>query len=91
MLASEPDAHRSALIHAIMCMITVHINACFLDPFLTYMEAPAPFTTVDRQAMAFAEITGCLVPEVQDDTMFVRATPLFVEDLAASGIGLREN
>jgi len=55
------------------------------------MEASAPFATVDGQAVAFAEIASCLVPKVQNDTMFVRATPLFVKDFAASGIGTREN
>ena len=74
-----------------MCVASIRANAWFLDSFLAYMEASASFTTVNCQAIAFAEIAGCLVPEVQDDTMFVRATPLFVEDLAAFGIGLREN
>ena len=58
---------------------------------MAYMEASAPFTAVDGQAVAFAEIAGCLVPKVQGNTMLVRATPLLVEDLAASGIGPREN
>jgi hypothetical protein len=66
-------------------------NSCFLDSFLAYMEASAPFAAVDGQAVAFAEVASCLVPKVQNDTMFVRAAPLFVEDLAASGIGARKN
>jgi hypothetical protein len=66
-------------------------NSCFLDSFLAYMEASAPFTAVDYQAVALAEIARCLVPKVQSDTMFVRAAPMFIEDLAASGIGAREN
>jgi hypothetical protein len=55
------------------------------------MEASAPFATVDNQAVAFAEIASCLVPKAQNDTMFVRATPHFVEDLAASGVSARQN
>lgn len=55
------------------------------------MEAAASFAAVDGQAIAFAEIAGCLIPEVQDNPMFVRPTAFFVEDLAASGISAREN
>jgi hypothetical protein len=55
------------------------------------MEAAAPLAAVHDQIIAFAEIAGRLVPEVQDNAVFV-CTPAFsVENLAASGISVREN
>ena len=45
-----------------------------LDPFLPYMKAA--HAAVDRQVIAFAEVTDRLVPEVQGNTMFVSGTAM---------------
>jgi hypothetical protein len=66
-------------------------NRGFLDPFLSDMEATAPLAAVDGQVITFAGMTSCSVPELQGNTMFVGSTACFKEDLAASGIGAREN
>jgi hypothetical protein len=62
-----------------------------LDPFLTDMEAAALLAPVDSQNIAFADMTGCLVPEFQGNAVPVRRTPVAVENLAAIGIGTRKN
>ena len=77
--------------YAMMPVAKIGARTWALDPFLTYMKAAAPLTAVDGQVITFAEVTGRLVPEVQGDTMFVCGTAFFIEDLAASGIGAREN
>jgi hypothetical protein len=66
-------------------------NTGFLDPFLSYMEAAAPLAAIDCQVITFADMTSRLVPELQGNTMFVCSTTCFIEDLAAFGIGAREN
>jgi hypothetical protein len=74
-----------------MRVAMIGANTGFLDPFLTYMEAAAPLAAVDGQVITFADMTSRLVPELQGNTMFVCSTACFKEDLAASGIGAREN
>jgi hypothetical protein len=66
-------------------------NARFPDPFLTYVKAAAPLAAIDGQVITFAELTGRLVPELQSNTMFLSNTACFIEGLAASSIGAREN
>ena len=73
-----------------MRVAMIGANTGFLDPFLGYMEAAAPLAAVDCQVITFADMTSRLVPELQGNTMFVRSTTCFIEDLAASGIGARE-
>jgi hypothetical protein len=66
-------------------------NTGFVDSFLSDMEAAAPLAAIDGQVITFAEMTSRLVPELQGNTMFVRSTACFIEDLTASGVGAREN
>ena len=81
---------RSVSVYTLMRVAMISANTGFLDPFLGYMEAAAPLAAVDGQVITFAEMTGRLVPKLQGNTMFVRSTTCFIEDLAASGIGARE-
>jgi hypothetical protein len=66
-------------------------NTAFLNSFLSDMEAAAPLAAVDGQVITFADMTSRPVPELQGNTMLVCSTACFKEDLAASGIGAREN
>ena len=74
-----------------MRIARVSTSTWLLNSFLSDMKAPAPLAAVDRQVVAFAEITGRLVPEIQDNAVFVRRTAFLVKDLAAFDIGEREN
>ena len=62
-----------------------------IDPFLTDVEAAASLAAVDGQVITFADMTSRSVPELQGNTMFVCSSACFKEDLAAFGVGAREN
>jgi len=74
-----------------MQIVGIGPNTNALDPFLTDMEAAAPLAPIDGQVIAFADVVGRSVPELQGDAMPIRSTSVAVKDLAASGIGTREN
>jgi len=66
-------------------------NTNAIDPFLTDMEAAAPLAPVDSQLIAFADPASCPVPEFQGNAVSIRSASISVENLAALGIGAREN
>jgi hypothetical protein len=74
-----------------MRVARIDANTGFLDSFLSDVEAATPLAAVDGQVITFADMTSRSVPELQGNTMFVRSTACFKEDLAASGVGAREN
>ena len=62
-----------------------------LDSLLTNVEAAASFASEDGQLMTLTDVTGRSIPELQCDAVPVSSPPVFVENLAALGIGAREN
>jgi hypothetical protein len=74
-----------------MCVGCIDANTWIFDSLLTYMEAAASLAAIHGKAIALPKITGCLVPEVEDNAVFVGSPACFVEDFAASGIRTREN
>jgi hypothetical protein len=55
------------------------------------MEAAASLAAIHGKAIALPKVAGRLVPEVEDNTVFVGSPACFEEDLAASGIRARDN
>jgi hypothetical protein len=82
---------RLVSVHTMMRVEKIGANTRFLDPFLSDMEAAAPLAAVDCQVITFADMTSRSVPELQGNTMFVCSSACFKEDLAAFGVGAREN
>jgi hypothetical protein len=60
-------------------------------PFLTDVEAAAPLAAADGQLIAFTDMSGGSVPELQGDAVPIRSSTVVVENLAASEIGARED
>jgi hypothetical protein len=61
------------------------------NPFLTDVEAAASLAAADGQLIAFTDMSGGSVPELQRDAVPIRRSPVVVENLAASQIGARED
>jgi hypothetical protein len=61
------------------------------DPFLTDVEAAASLAAADSQLIAFTDMSGGSVPELEGDTVPIRSSTVVVENLAASEIGARED
>jgi hypothetical protein len=74
-----------------MRVARIGARLAFLDSFLTDVEAAASLAAVDGQVITFADMTSRSVPELQGNTMFVCSSACFKEDLAAFGVGAREN
>jgi hypothetical protein len=74
-----------------MCIACIDANTWIFDSLLTYMEAAASLAAIHGKAIALPKVAGRLVPEVEDNTVFVGSPACFEEDLAASGIRARDN
>ena len=82
---------RLVSVYIVMRVAKIDANTGFLDSFLSNVETAAPLAAIDGQVITFADMTSRSVPELQGNTMFVRSTACFKEDLAAVGVGAREN
>jgi hypothetical protein len=74
-----------------MQIVGIGANTNGLDPFLPDVEAAAPLAPVDGQLIAFADMASRSVPELQGNAVPIRGTSVAVKNLAAFGIGAREN
>ena len=68
-----------------MQIVGIGANTNARDPFLTDVEATAPLAPADGQLIAFADVAGRSVPELQDNAVPIRSTSVTVKNLAASG------
>ncbi|MFI5454636.1 MAG: hypothetical protein ACHRXM_04220 [Isosphaerales bacterium] len=66
-------------------------NTNAFDPFLADVEAAASLAPADGQLIAFADVAGRSVPELQGNAMPIRSTSVGEKNFAAFGIGAREN
>jgi len=72
-------------------IVGIGANTSAFDPFLTDVEAAASLAAADGQLIAFADVAGRSVPELQGNAVPIRGTSVAVKNLAAFGIGAREN
>jgi len=75
----------------VMQSVEIGASSHALDPFLTDVKAAAPLAPADGQLVAFADVAGRSVPELERDAVLIRGATVVVENLAASRIGAREN
>jgi len=82
---------RPALLFLKLQIGGIGANTNAFDPFLTDVEAAASLAPVDGQLIAFTDVPGRSVPELQGNAMPIRSTSVGEKNFAAFGIGAREN
>jgi hypothetical protein len=62
-----------------------------IDPFLTDVEAAAPFAVENDELTVFPGAAGRSVPDFQGDAVLLGGAVIGMENFAAGGIGASEN